>query len=155
MAWLLVAPRFEPMSSTDLNNEDSFSDHPRRLPSLHDLFRAEAHISPDRFFRDLERQERDIRSWKEEYRRAVFLFRRMQDARRCISRLILCLIALSTVPFLCLLLPEAWRLLVFTGGLVTELVLAIDAFRAHHQWQSRRRDYYQWLRLLQRRVNEL
>jgi hypothetical protein len=143
------------MSSTDLNNEDSFSDHPRRLPSFHDLFRAEAHISPDHFFRDLERQERDIRSWKEEYRRAVFLFRRMQDARRCISRLILCLIAVSTIPFLCLLLPEEWRLLVFTGGLVTELVLAIDAFRAHHQWQSRRRDYYQWLRLLQRRVNEL
>jgi hypothetical protein len=54
-----------------------------------------------------------------------------------------------------LLLPEEWRLFVFIGGLVTELVLAIDAFRAHHQWQSRRRDYYQWLRLLQRRVNEL
>jgi hypothetical protein len=143
------------MSSTDLNNEDSFSDHPRRLPSLQDLFRTETHLSPDRFFRDLEAQDRDIRSWQDEYRRAVFLFRRMRDARRNITRLVMCLVAVSAIPFLCLLLPEEWRVGVFACGLMIELVVAIQVFRTHSEWQSRRRDYYQWLRLLQRRVNEL
>ena len=48
------------MSSTDLNNEDYFSDHPKRLPSFDDLFRAQAQLTPERFFRNLERQSGDI-----------------------------------------------------------------------------------------------
>jgi hypothetical protein len=38
------------MSSTNLNNEDYFSDHPKQLPSLDALFRAQAQLSPEFFF---------------------------------------------------------------------------------------------------------
>ena len=44
------------MSSTNLNSEDYFSDHPKQLPSLDALFRAQAQLSPEYFFRILERQ---------------------------------------------------------------------------------------------------
>jgi hypothetical protein len=37
------------MSSANLNNEDYFSDHPKRLPSLDALFRAQAQLSPEYF----------------------------------------------------------------------------------------------------------
>jgi hypothetical protein len=47
------------MSSTDLNNEDHFSDYPKRLPSFDVLFRARAQLSPEHFFRNLERQSGD------------------------------------------------------------------------------------------------
>jgi hypothetical protein len=38
------------MSSTHLNNEDYFSDHPKQLPSLDALIRAQAQLSPEIFF---------------------------------------------------------------------------------------------------------
>ena len=41
------------MSFTDLNNEDYFSDHPKRPPSFDALFRAQAQLSPEYFFRNL------------------------------------------------------------------------------------------------------
>src|SRR4029077_13130364 len=44
------------MSSTNLNNEDYFSDHPKQLPSLDALFRAQTQLSPEYFFGILERQ---------------------------------------------------------------------------------------------------
>jgi hypothetical protein len=74
------------MSSTDLNNDDYFSDYPKRLPSFDVLFRAEAQLSPEQFFRNLERQSGDNRCSQDDYLRAVFLFRRLQSARRPISR---------------------------------------------------------------------
>jgi hypothetical protein len=47
------------MSSPDLNNEGYFSDHPKRLPSFDALFRTQAKLSPEHFFRNLERQSGD------------------------------------------------------------------------------------------------
>ena len=66
------------MSSTNLNNEDYFSDHPKQLPSLDALFRAQAQLSPEYFFRILERQSGDNHCSQDDYQRAVFLFRRLQ-----------------------------------------------------------------------------
>ena len=90
------------MSSTNLNNEDYFSDHPKRLPSFDALFRAQAQFSPEHFFRNLERQSGDNHRSQYDYERAVFLFRRLQSARRVISKLMLFLVAMSLVPFVAL-----------------------------------------------------
>src|SRR3984893_12831850 len=76
------------MSSGNLNSEDYFSDHPKRLPSFDALFRAQAQFSPEHFFRNLERQSGDNHRSQDDYQRAVFLFRRVQSARRVISKLL-------------------------------------------------------------------
>ena len=55
------------MSSTDLNNEDYFSDHPRRVPSFDALFRAQAQCTPEQFFRNLEQQSGDNHCSQDEY----------------------------------------------------------------------------------------
>jgi hypothetical protein len=143
------------MSSTDLNNEGYFSDHPKRLPSFDDLFRAQAQLTPERFFRNLEQQSGESRCSKDDFQRAVFLFRRLQSARRTISRLILFLVGVSVVPFVCLALPEEWRLAVFAAGILSEFLAGTFLFLAHARWQTRRRDYCHWLRLVHRRVNDL
>jgi hypothetical protein len=142
------------MSSTDLNNEGYFSDHPKRLPSFDDLFRAQAQLSPERFFRNLEQQSGDHCS-QDDFQRAVFLFQRLQSARQTISRLILFLVAVSAVPFVCLALPEDWRLAVFAVGILSELLAGAFLFFEHSRWQARRRDYCHWLRLVHRRLNDL
>jgi hypothetical protein len=141
------------MSSADLNNEDYFSDRPKRLPSFDDLFRTESHLSPDRFFHELEQRFSDHEFSQDDYQRAVFLFRRLQSARRIISRLILLLIAVSAVPFVCLALPEEWRLAVFISGIILELGTGVGLFLAQSRWQARRRDYCHWLRLVHRRIS--
>jgi len=141
------------MSSADLNNEDYFSDRPKRLPSFDDLFRTESPLSPDRYFHELEQRFSDHDFSQDDYQRAVFLFRRLQSARRVISRLILLLIALSAVPFVCLALPEEWRMAVFMGGISLELCVGIGLFFAQSRWQARRRDYCHWLRLIHRRIS--
>jgi hypothetical protein len=143
------------MSSTDLNNEDYFSDHPKRLPSFDALFRAQAQFTPERFFRNLEQQSGENHCSQDDYQRAVFLFQRMQSARRAISKLILFLGAVSLVPFVCLALPEQWRVGVFTGGIVLEFFIGAMLYFAHSRWQGRRRDYCYWLRLVHRRVSDL
>src|SRR5260370_2010611 len=97
------------MSSTNLNNEDYFSDHPKRLPSFDALFRAQAQLFPEHFFRILARQSADNHCSQDDYQRSVFLFRRLQSARRIISKLSLVLVAMSLVPFVCVALPEEWR----------------------------------------------
>ena len=68
------------MSSTDLNSEDYFSDHPKRLPSFDDLFRAQAQLSPERFFRNLEQQCGESHCNQDDFQRAVFLFRSASDS---------------------------------------------------------------------------
>ena len=141
------------MSSTDLNSEDYFSDHPKRLPSFDGLFRAQAELTPERFFRSLERQFGDHQCSQDDYRRAVFLFRRLQSARRTVSKLILFVIFGSLVPFVGLALPEEWRLGVFTGGIVLELLAGASFYLARSRWQDRRRDYCHWLRLVHRRMS--
>ncbi len=143
------------MSSTDLNNEEYFSDHPKRLPSFDALFRAEAQLTPERFFRNLEQQTGENHYSQDDYRRAVFLFRRLQAARRTISKLILFLVVVSLLPFVCLALPEEWRLNVFTTGIVLEFFAGANLYFAHSRWQARRRDYCHWLRLVHRRVSDL
>jgi hypothetical protein len=143
------------MSSTDLNNEDYFSDHPKRLPSFDDLFRAQAQLSPERFFRNLEQQYGESHCSQDDFQRAVFLFRRLQTVRRIISRLIIFLVAVSVVPFVCLALPEDWRLVVFAVGILSEFLAGGILFFEHSHWQARRRDYCQWLRLVHRRLNDL
>jgi hypothetical protein len=142
------------MSSTNLNNEDYFSDHPKRLPSFDALFRAQAQFSPEHFFRNLERRSGDDRRSQDDYQRAVFLFRRLQSARRVISKLILFLVAMSLVPFVCVELPEEWRLSVLTSGIVLEFFAGALLYFAHSRWQARRRDYCLWLRLVHRRVSD-
>ena len=143
------------MSSRDLNNEDYFSNHPKRLPSFDALFRAQARLSPEHFFRNLERQSGDNHCSQDDYQRAVFLFRRLQSARRIISKLILFLVAMSLVPFVCVALPEEWRFSVFTSGIVLEFFAGAILYFAHSRWQARRRDYCLWLRLVHRRVSDL
>jgi hypothetical protein len=143
------------MSSTDLNNEDYFSDHPKRLPSFDALFRAHAQPTPERFFRNLERQIGDNHCREDDFQRAVFLFARLQSARRTLSKLIILLVAVSLVPFVCLALPEEWRLGIFTTGMVIEFFAGTILYFAHSRWKARRRDYGHWLRLVHRRVSEL
>jgi hypothetical protein len=143
------------MSSTDLNNEDYFSDHPKRLPSFDALFRAQAQFTPEQFFRNLEQQSGDHHCSQDDYQRAVFLFRRMQSARGIISKLILFLGAVSLVPFVCLALPEEWRVSFFTSGIVLEFFAGTILYFAHSRWLARRRDYCHWLRLVHRRVSDL
>jgi hypothetical protein len=143
------------MSSTDLNSEDYFSDHPKRLPSFDDLFRAQSQLTPERFFRNLEHQSGESQCSQDDFQRAVFLFRRLQSARRTISRLILFLVGVSIVPFICLALPEDWRLAVFVTGILSEFLAGAVLFFVHGQWQVRRRDYCHWLRLVHRRLNDL
>jgi hypothetical protein len=143
------------MSSTDLNSEGYFSDHPKRLPSFDDLFRAQAQLSPERFFRNLEQQSGEFHCSQDDFQRAVFLFQRLQSARQTISRLILFLVAVSAVPFVCLALPEDWRLAVFAVGILSEFFAGAVLFYEHSRWQARRRDYCHWLRLVHRRLNDL
>jgi hypothetical protein len=143
------------MSSTDLNDGDYFSDHPKRLPSFDDLFRAQSQLTPERFFRNLEQQSGEPQCSPDDFQRAIFLFRRLQSVRRAISRLILFLVAVSVVPFVCLALPEDWRLVVFATGILSEFLAGTFLFFAHAEWQVRRRDYCHWLRLVHRRVNDL
>ena len=142
------------MSSTDLNNEDYFSDHPKRLPSLDTMFRAQALLSPKTFFRILERQSGDNHCSQDDYQRAVFLFRRLQSERRTISQLSFFLLAMSLVPFVCVALPEEWRLSVFTSGIVSGVFAGVIFYFAHSRWQARRRDYCLWLRLVHRRMSD-
>jgi hypothetical protein len=143
------------MSSTDLNNEDYFSDHPKRLPSFGDLFRAQAQLSPERFFRNLEQQSGEFHCSQDDFQRAVFLFQRLQSSRQRISRLILFLITVSIVPFVCLALPEDWRFAVFAVGILSELLSGGFLFFEHARWLARRKDYCHWLRLVHRRVSDL
>ena len=143
------------MSSTNLNNEDYFSDHPKQLPSLDALFRAQAQLSPEHFFRSLERQSGDNHCSQDDYQRAVFLFRRLQSERRTISQLSFFLVAMSLVPFVCVALPEEWRLSVFTSGIVSGVFAGVIFYFAHSRWKARRRDYCLWLRLIYRRVSDL
>ena len=143
------------MSSTDLNNEDYFSDYPKRLPSFDALFRAQAQLSPEHFFRNLERQSGDNHCSQDDYQRAVFLFRRLQSARRTISKLSLVLVAVSLVPFACVALPVEWRFSVFANGIVLEFFAGAILYFAHSRWQARRRDYSLWLRLVHRRASSL
>jgi hypothetical protein len=143
------------MSSTDLNNEDYFSDYPKRLSSFDALFRAQAQFSPEHFFHNLQQQFGDNHCSQDEYQRAVFLFRRLQSARRTISKLIFFLVAVSLVPFVCLALPERWRLIVFTSGIGLEFFFGAILYLAHSRWEARRKDYCQWLRLVHRRVRDL
>src|SRR6476620_4074962 len=89
------------MSSTNLNNEGYFSDSPKRLPFFDALFRAQAKLSPEHFFRILQRQSGDHHYSQDDYQRAVFLFRRLQSASPILSKVILFLIAMSLVPFVC------------------------------------------------------
>jgi hypothetical protein len=142
------------MSSTNLNNEDYFSDHPKRLPSFDALFRAQAQFSPEHFFRNLEWQFGDNHRSQDDYQRAVFLFRRLQSARRVISKLSLFLVAMSLVPFVCAELPEGWRLSVLTSGIVLQFFAGAILYFAHSRWQARRRDYCLWLRLVHRRMSD-
>jgi hypothetical protein len=142
------------MSSGNLNSEDYFSDHPKRLPSFDALFRAQAQFSPEQFFHNLERQSGDNHRSQDDYKRAVFLFRRVQSARRVISKLIFFLVAMSLVPFVCAELSEEWRLSVLTSGIVLELFAGAILYFAHSRWQSRRRDYCLWLRLVHRRMSD-
>jgi hypothetical protein len=142
------------MSSTNLNNEDYFSDYPKRLPSFNALFRAQAQLSPEHFFRNLERQSGVNHRSQDDYQRAVFLFRRLQSARRVISKLILFLVAMSLVPFVCAELPGEWRLSLLTNGIVLEFFAGAILYFAHSRWQARRRDYCLWLRLVHRRVSD-
>ncbi len=143
------------MSSRDLNNEDYFSDHPKRLPSFDDLFRAQPQLTPERFFRSLEQQGGEAHCSQEDFQRAAFLFQRLQSSRRLISRVIIFLVAVSIIPFACLVLPEDWRLAVFSVGIFSELIAGGILFFANARWQCRRKDYCRWLRLVQRRANEL
>jgi hypothetical protein len=143
------------MSSTDLNSEGYFSDHPKRLPSFDDLFRAQAQLSPERFFKNLEQQSGEFHCSQDDFQRAVFLFQRLQSARQTISRLILFLVAVSAVPFVCLALPEDWRLAVFAVGILSEFIAGAFLFFEHSRWQARRRDYCHWLRLVHRRISDL
>ena len=113
----------EGMSSRDLNNEDYFSNHPKRLPSFDALFRAQPQLSPEHFFRNLERQSGDHHCSQDDYQRAVFLFRRLQSARRTISKLIFFFVVMSLAPFVCAELPEEWRLSVLTMGLCWSFLL--------------------------------
>ena len=131
----------EGMSSRDLNNEDYFSNHPKRLPSFDALFRAQAQLSPEHFVRNLERQSDGHHCTQDDYQRAVFLFRRLQSARRTISKVILFLLAMSLVPFVCVALPEEWRSSVFTSGIVLAFLAVAIVYFAHSRWQARRRDY--------------
>jgi hypothetical protein len=108
------------MSFINLNNEDYFSDHPKRLLSFDALFRAQAQFSPEHFFRDLERQSGHNHCSQDDYQRAVFLFRRLQVARRIISKLMLFLVAMSLMPFVCVELSDEWRLILLTSGIVLE-----------------------------------
>ena len=143
------------MSSRDLNSEDYFSNHPKRLPSFDALFRAQAQLSPEHFVRNLERQSGGHHCTKDDYQRAVFLFRRLQSARRTISKLSLVLVAVSLVPFACVALPVEWRFSVFANGIVLEFFAGAILYFAHSRWQARRRDYSLWLRLVHRRASSL
>src|ERR1700730_956828 len=142
------------MSCTNLNNEDYFADQPKRLTSLDALFRAQAQFSPEHFFRNLERQSGDNHRSQYDYQRAVFLFRRLQSARRVISKLILFLVAMALVPFVCVELSEEWRLSVLTSGIVLEFFAGAILYFAHSRWQARRRDYCLWMRLVHRRMSD-
>jgi hypothetical protein len=143
------------MSSTDLNNEDYFSDHPKRLPSFDDLFRAQPQLTPERFFKSLEQQAGESHCSPDDFQRAAFLFQRLQSSRRLISRVIIFLVAVSIIPFACLALPVDFRFAVFSVGILSEFIAAVILFSAHARWQVRRKDYCQWLRLVQRRANDL
>ena len=142
-------------SFTDLNNEDYFSNYQKRLPSFDALFRVQAQLSPEHFFRNLEWQSGDHHCTRDDYQRAVFLFRRLQSARRTVSKLILFLIAMSLVPLVCVALPEEWRSRVFTSGIVLEFIAVAIVYFAHSRWQARQRDYCVWLRLVRRRVSDV
>ncbi len=156
MVRLRGSESFASMSSADINNEDYFKDHPKRLPSFDDLFRGQPQLTPERFFRSLEQQSGgEGHCSQEDFQRAAFLFQRLQSSRRLISRVIIFLVAVSIIPFACLALPEDWRLAVFSGGIFCEFVAGGILFFAHARWQARRKDYCQWLRLVQRRANEL
>jgi hypothetical protein len=141
------------MSFINVNNEDYYSDHPKRLLSFDALFRSQAQFSPEHFFRNLERQSSHHRS-QDDYQRAVFLFRRLQVARRIISKLILFLVAMSLMPFVCVELSEEWRLSVLTSGIGLECFAGAILYFAHSRWQARRRDYCLWLRLVHRRMSD-
>jgi hypothetical protein len=111
---------FVGMSSTNSNSEDYFSDHPKRLPSFDRLLRSEAQLTPEDFFRTLERQSGENHCTEDDYQRAVFLFRRQQSTRWNISKLSLFLVAMSLVPFVCVRLPEEWCLSPLTSGIVLD-----------------------------------
>jgi hypothetical protein len=145
----------EGMASRDLNNEDYFSNYSKRLPSFDALFRAQSQFSPEHFFRNLARQSGGNHCGKDDYQRAIFLFRRLQSARRIISKLSLVFVAVSLVPFAWVALPEEWRFSVFTSGIVLEFFAGAILYFAHSRWQARCRDYCLWLRLVHRRVSGL
>src|ERR1700720_3727810 len=142
------------MSSGNLNNEDYFSDQPKRLTSFDALFRAQAQFSPEHFFRNLERQSGDNHRSQDDYQKAVCLFRRLQSARRVISKLIVFLVGMWLVPFVCAKLSEEWRLSVLTSGIVLDFFAGGIVYFAHSRWQARGRDYCLWLRLVHRRISD-
>jgi hypothetical protein len=141
-------------SPTNSNSEDYFSDHPKRLPSFDRLLRSEAQLTPEDFFRTLERQSGENHCTEDDYQRAVFSFRRLQSTWN-ISKLSLFLVAMSLVPFVCVRLPEEWCLSALTSGIVLEFFPGAILYFAHSQWQARRRDYCLWLRLVHGRANDL
>jgi hypothetical protein len=101
-----------------------------------------------------ERQSGHNHRSQDDYQRAVFLFRRLQSARRINSKVILFLVSMSLVPFVCVALPEEWRLSFLTSGILLEFFAGAISYFAHSRWQARRRDYCLWLRLVYRRVSD-
>ena len=142
------------MSSTNSDSEDYFRITQGGWPRL-TVFFGPAQLPPEDFFRTLERQSGENRSCRDDYQRAVFLFRRLQSARQVISKLILLLVAMSLVPFVCAELPDEWRINVLTSGIVLEFFVGAILYFAHSRWQARLRDYCLWLKLVHRRVNDL
>ena len=143
------------MSSTNLNNEDYFSDHPKQLPSLDALFRAQAQLSPEIFSVSSSDNPATIIAAKTITKGRYFCSGDCNPTRRTISQLSFFLFAMSLVPFVCVALPEEWRLSVFTSGIVSGVFAGAIFYFAHSRWQARRRDYCLWLRLIYRRVSDL
>jgi hypothetical protein len=142
------------MSSANLNNENNFSDRPDRTHSFEELVRTYGSVSPKLFFDELRRAVGSRAVAQPDCERAVFLYERVERARRRIAWFLKILIVASVLPFLCLALHGGWRMPAFFAGLMFELVTATCLVLAHAQWSNRRKDYIKWLCLVRRRFAE-
>ncbi len=138
------------MSSADLHNEDNSSGGPRRVSPFEGLLRAAEHVSPNIFFREILRHFGQASVQRQDVDRALFLFDRVQRARRRLYGAFTTLAAALALPAAGFFVPEPFRAPTLLTGIGLELLLAVAFSFAHRRLAQRRTDYQTWLRVVHR-----
>jgi hypothetical protein len=138
------------MSSADLYNEDGFSNERRRVTPLEGLLRAAEHVSPKAFFREILRRFGPVSIQRQDVDRALFLFDRVQRAKKRVCCAMTSLVVALVVPVGSFFVIDPFRWPALLTGIGIEILLGVFFSSAHRSVTQRRKDYQVWLGVVHR-----